>query len=219
MKPILILGGGGHAKVLIDAMRCSGRYQIRGIIDKASERLNHEINGIPILGNEDCLKQHPAAEVDLVNAVGSTVSTKKRRDLFDLWRSMGYSFATIIHPGAIISSDAFLKEGAQVMAGAVINTGVEIGMNTIINTGAIIDHDCVIGDHVHTAPGVTLSGGVRVGPNVHIGTGAIVIQGVRIGSGVLIAAGSVVTQDIGDSLSVKGVPAAPFLSKRGSHDS
>ena len=204
--PVIILGGGGHAKVLIETLRSSG-IAILGITDADPEKYNNSVLGIPVLGDDSVVNQHSPESVHLVNGVGSVSITHKRSTLFERFKHLGYSFATVVHPSAIIASDAVLGEGAQVMAGAVIQPGSSLGADTIVNTNATVDHDCEIGSHVHLSPGVTLSGGVRIGMGTHVGTGATVIQAIVIGTNCLVAAGSVVISNIDDGSTVAGVPA------------
>ena len=194
-KPIIILGGGGHAKVLIDMLH---RLNCRliGIVDP-----NHPIGsmllGLNVLGADKVVFDYSAAEVELINGVGSLPKDKGlRASLFNTFSAQGYHFKTLIDPTAFIAADVELSDGVQVMAGVIIQAGTKIATNTIVNSGAIVEHDCRIGRHVHIAPGAVLSGTVEVGDHVHIGTGAKIIQGISIGSGSIIGAGSVVTQDI-----------------------
>jgi sugar O-acyltransferase (sialic acid O-acetyltransferase NeuD family) len=203
--PVIILGAGGHAKVLIDTLLLRA-VEIAGIVDPDREKHGTSILGIPVIGNDDVvLKQGPSAVI-LVNGVGSVKQPALRKQLFDSFKAKGFTFASVLHPSAVIAADVLLTEGVQVMAGSVIQTGCVIGRNTIINTRASVDHDCIIADHVHVAPGVTLSGCVVVEDRVHIGTGATVLQGVHIGRDSVIGAGSVVLQDVPEDALVFGVP-------------
>lgn len=183
--PVIVLGAGGHAKVLIDALLASSVI-IVGIVDPNPALAGTKILGVPVLGGDDVVDEIPPSQVQLVNGLGSVGLPANRQQLFARFKEMGYSFATVVHPSAVVASDVVLGEGPQVMAGAVIQPGSKIGLNSIINTRASVDHDCIIGDHVHIAPGVTLSGGVSVGACSHIGTGATVIQGISIGNGCLV---------------------------------
>jgi UDP-perosamine 4-acetyltransferase len=204
--PVLIIGGGGHAKVLIEALKLRSTT-ILGIIDADSTRVGTEVSGIRIIGDDSVLSGYKAEKVLLVNGIGSVKVPKTRSSVFEKFRVQGFSFATVIHPSAVVATDAVLGEGVQIMAGAVIQPGSDIGANTIVNTNASVDHDCVIGNHVHLSPGVTLSGEVHIGSTVHIGTGATVIQGVKIGNNSLVGAGSVVVHDVSNDTEVVGIPA------------
>ena len=204
--PVIVLGAGGHAKVLIDTLLALS-VELIGIVDSASVPEQRSVLGIPVIGNDETVLNYPIDKVRLVNGLGSVTSTFDRKRLFVHFKSKGYCFAGIIHPSAVIARKVNLAEGVQVMAGAVIQPGCVLGENTIVNTGASVDHDCLIGTHIHLAPGVTLCGGVEVGSGTHISTGATVIQGIRIGEGSLIAAGALVTEDVPDNVTVMGIPA------------
>lgn len=208
--PVIILGAGGHAKVLIEALLQSD-ILIAGIVDPDPKLVDAEILGVPVLGGDDVVDEFPPSEIQLVNGLGSVGLPVNRQQLFERFKDMGYKFATVVHPSAVLASDVVLGEGVQVMAGAVVQPGCCIGTNSIINTRASVDHDCIIGDHVHIAPGVTMSGSIKIGSDSHIGTGATLIQGISIGSGCLLAAGAVVTKDIADGAMVRGVPAREFV--------
>ncbi len=203
---MIILGAGGHARVLIEAVKLHSRPVI-GIVDADAGKNGQSIMGIPVFGNDDEILHFHPDDVELVNGIGSIASTALRASLFNRFKALGYRFATILHPSSIIASDAIIDEGAQIMAGAVIQVGVRIGMNSIINTRCAVDHDCTIGASCHLAPGVTLSGMVHVGDGTHIGTGAVVIQGVEIGPNSIIGAGSVVLHHVHGGSTVYGVPA------------
>lgn len=207
--PIIILGAGGHAKVLIEALQACSAV-IEGIVDSNSVLTGSCILGVPILGGDDVVSKFTPSQVRLVNGLGSVNLPTIRQRLFERFKEDGYNFARVIHPSAVIASDAELGEGSQVMAGAIIQPSCYIGINSIINTRASVDHDCTIGDHTHIAPGVTLSGGVNIGAGSHIGTGATVIQGVIIGIACQTAAGAVVTKNIANGAKVRGVPAREF---------
>lgn len=204
--PVIVLGAGGHAKVLVEALLRASAV-ISGIVDPDPALSGTQVLGVPVLGGDDIVAGFSPAEIQLVNGLGSIGLTTKRQKVFERFKELGYTFATVVHPSAIIASDVVLSEGAQIMAGAVIQPCCLVGVNSIINTHASVDHDCVVGAHVHVAPGVTLSGGVTVGKNSHIGTGATVIQQISIGSHSLVAAGAVVTHDVKDNSVVKGIPA------------
>ena len=202
--PVIILGAGGHAKVLIDSLLQCNRA-ITGITAPGVS-LPATLLQIPFIGDDDEILRYSPRTICLVNGLGSIGIGYQRRALFLEWKNKGYNFANVIHPSAILARTVELSEGVQVMAGAVIQPGVRIGRNTIVNTRASLDHDCIIGDHVHLAPGVTLSGGVIIAEEVHIGTGATIIQGVKIGANSIIAAGSVIVSDIPPNSSVRGNP-------------
>jgi len=206
MLPIVILGAGGHAKVLIEALLADAAV-IAGIVDADPALGGMQLLGVPVLGGDELVETFPASEIMLANGIGSVGLPVRRRELFERFKNRGYRFAAVIHPSAVIASDVELGEGVQIMAGAVIQPGSRIGSNAVINTRASVDHDCRIGEHTHLAPGVTLSGAVTVGGTCHIGTGATVIQGIAIGSHSVIGAGALVLKNVPSSVTVVGVPA------------
>jgi len=195
--PVILVGAGGHALVLLDALVLSGR-QVLGLVDADQARHGSEILGFRVLGDDEVLRRHGPGSVQLVNAVGSVRSMQQRKRIYDTFVGQGHSFASVVHPTATVSQHAVISAGAQVMAGSVIQARARIGENSIINTGATIDHGCQVGAHVHVAPGVTLSGDVTIGDESHIGVGATVVQGVRIGTGCMVTAGAVVVNDLAD---------------------
>jgi sugar O-acyltransferase (sialic acid O-acetyltransferase NeuD family) len=208
-KPVIILGAGGHASVLIDALQQSGR-DIMGITDPDETLWNKDYMGVEVVGADDKILDIHPDRVELVNGLGSVKSTKARQKLFETWHNNGYSFASVIHPKAVLSSRVTMAEGVQILAGAIVNPNVLIGANSIVNTGAILEHDCVIGNHVHVAPGVRMAGGVRVGDGAHIGIGCTILQKVQLGDGCVVGAGAVVLHSIATGETVVGVPARPL---------
>ena len=194
-KPVIVLGAGGHAKVVIDVLRLSG-VRILGIVAKDLEAAGSNFPDLEILGGNEIVFDYPENEIDLVNGLGSLPGYNQRAELFRTYSERDYHFQSVVHPSAIIANDVELSQGVHIMAGAVIQPGSSIGKNTIINTRASIDHDCVIGDNCHVAPGAVLSGGVILGESVHIGTGASLVQLVEIGNHTVVGAGAVVTQNV-----------------------
>ena len=206
-EKIVLIGGGGHCKVVISILKELGEFEIVGISD-TSEKIGEKVLDIPIRFTDDELeKLFDEGIKHALITIGSVGNPKKRIELFEMIKSIGFKLPVIVSKHAVVSSDAKIDEGTVIMPGAVINPGVRIGKNVIVNTGAIIEHDAFIDDHVHIAPGVTLSGSVRIGCCSHIGTGASVIQEIRIGNNVIVGAGAVVVKDIPDNVIAKGVPA------------
>lgn len=196
-KPIIVLGASGHAKVLIEALRQSGR-EILGLTDPAKAGAS-DFFGVNILGDDDTILNYSPDEVVLVNGIGAMPDNNLRRKLNDRLEEKGFQFSQVIHPSAVVASDVEIDKGAQIMAGVVIQPGVSIGRSCIINTGANVDHDCVIHDGCHLAPGVTLSGNVVINKRTHIGAGTSVIQGITIGQDCVIAAGSIIYKNISEN--------------------
>jgi UDP-perosamine 4-acetyltransferase len=176
--------------------------EMLGVIDPDREVAARLPSGIPWLGDDGVLAAYPPGRCDLVNGVGSVGDPRRRRLVFEALSKAGYAFLPVRHPDASIAADAVVGEGAQVMAGAVLQAGVHVGANAIINTRAAVDHDCRVGAHVHVAPGALLCGGVEVGDETHLGAGAVVVQGIRIGKGCLIGAGALIRRDVADHMIV-----------------
>lgn len=203
-EDIVLIGGGGHAKVIIDIIRSTDHYNIIGICDNQEG----EIEGVPIIGNDKILLE--LYDKGIRNAfvcIGALGNPKKRWDLYEYVKEIGYILPTLIHTTAYISPSVRIEEGTCVMPGAIINAGVSIGKMAIINTGSIIEHDCRIGDNSHISPGACLCGGVVVGENTHIGAKSVINQGITIGNYIIVGSGSVVVRDIQDSIIVAGNPA------------
>jgi UDP-perosamine 4-acetyltransferase len=206
--PVIGLGAGGHARVVIEVLRAVGNFDVIGLLDSNVELWDQTILGVKVLGDDTQLAAVYQRGVQTAFlGVGSVGSMEGRRRLFEKARAHGFELARAIHPLAVISPSAELGEGPTVMASAVINAAARLGDNVIINTGAVVEHDCVIGHHVHVATAAALAGEVRVGEDTHIGLGARVLQGIKIGRRVIVGAGAVVVRDVPDDVAVMGVPA------------
>jgi UDP-perosamine 4-acetyltransferase len=205
-QSVILVGCGGHARVLVDCLRKS-HVNIIGYVAPTGTQASGNMANLERLGGDDALKQYNSPEVSLVNAVGSIGSMAARREVFERLKAAGFRFSTITHPSAQIAGNVTLGEGVQIMAGAILQPGVSVGVNAIINTRASIDHDCALGAHSHVACGAVLSGGVRLGEGSHVGTGAAIAQSVTIGKGCLIAMGAALLDDVIDGDFVAGVPA------------
>ena len=199
-KPVIIMGTGGHAKVVADALKLS-RIEILGFVTPDLEA-GTKFCGKIVLGNDEVINQYSSDEIELVNGVGSLPRTNLRWRLAEKMRKQGYRFAIVIHPDTVIASDVRLDEGVQVMAGAVIQPSAKIGQDSIINTGVLIDHDCNVKRNCHIAPGVVCNGGVVIGNNTHLGTGTLVTEYKVIGSNCTIAAGTVIYKDLVDNVTL-----------------
>jgi UDP-perosamine 4-acetyltransferase len=197
---IILVGGGGHCKVIIDAIKMVNKLQIYGITD--SDVKEKIVSGVSVIGDDSILPSvYKKGIKNAFVSVGSIGNCAVRKKISENLRRIGFNLPKIIHPSAVIASDVEIGEGTFIAAGVVINPGVKIGKNSIINTSSSIDHDCEIGDFVHVAPGVTLSGAVKIGDETHIGTGANVVQCVNIGKNVFVKAGSLVSKNVTDNKS------------------
>ncbi|ALG67632.1 acetyltransferase [Beggiatoa leptomitoformis] len=204
--PCIVLGAGGHAGVLLAVLELC-QQPVLGITDARVSLQDSLIQGVKVLGDDQCVLHYSPTTVALVNGLGSIKTTMRRADIFKHFKAVGYSFLSVIHPQSILSVNVILGEGCQVMAGAIINPSAQLGQNVLLNTRAVIEHDCVIADHCHIATGAVLCGGCKVGMGAHIGAGATILQGVEIGEQALIAAGAVVTRAVPAGGRVAGVPA------------
>lgn len=205
-KRWLIIGSGGHAGVLLDTLLEAGE-SVLGFTDSDPAKNGERIFDFPVIGNDSIIQTMDPGEFQLALGIGCTGPAYIRKKLYNHFSSSGWDFPIIRHPSAIVSPRARVNQGAQILARSFIGPGTFIGTNTIINSSGSIDHNCIIEDHVHIAPGVTLSGNVRIGECSHIGTGASIIQRVSIGKGCLIGAGSTVIRDIEEKTLAVGVPA------------
>ncbi|HHI81746.1 MAG TPA: acetyltransferase, partial [Rhizobiales bacterium] len=199
-KTVYIVGAGGHARVVLEALLQAGR-EVGGIIDRDESLWGREFCGVRVLGNDDVLREMGPENIELANGVGAAAryndaGLEARARVFDAFRKDGFRFATVYGKNCTIASDAVIGQGSQIMAGSVIQPGVVIGENVIVNTGAAVDHDCRIASHVHIAPGACLCGNVVVDELSFIGAGAVIIQGNHIGRQALVAAGAVVSRPV-----------------------
>ncbi|KJS15919.1 MAG: sugar acetyltransferase [Peptococcaceae bacterium BRH_c4b] len=204
--PLIIIGGGGHARVLIDTLLLCGLTML-GVTDTDRSKWGASILGVPVLGDDSIIDDFPADKICLVNGLGMVGMSSAREGIYRLFKNKGYNFVNIVHPSAVMAGDVKLSEGVQIMAGSIIQTGASIGCNTIVNSGVIVEHDCSIGSFVHLATGVTLCGGVNIGDKSFIGAGTTIIQGLSVGSSAKVGAGSVVIRDLPDSVTAVGIPA------------
>jgi sugar O-acyltransferase (sialic acid O-acetyltransferase NeuD family) len=202
---LLILGAGGHGKVVGDCARAARFWSEIVFYDDRWPAI--DMCGFwPVVGTGETLlvdrHQNDQGFVAIGNAA-ARLAWLQRMD------AVGISVVAIKHPRAILSSGVTLGVGSLVVAGAVINIDVRVGKGCIINTGSTVDHDCVLDDGVHICPGAHLAGEVQIGTSSWIGIGSSVCQKIKIGSRVIVGAGAVVTADIPDGLTVVGVPARP----------
>jgi sugar O-acyltransferase (sialic acid O-acetyltransferase NeuD family) len=194
MDSIVVVGGGGHAKVLISVLKKLS-FSIVGYTDRQGRGT---ILGAEYLGDDNRLKelieQYPGCNACV--GIGKIDASAARMALQRKVELLGFEFPPIISPNAIVNEHVRLGSGTTVFDGAVINSGTVIGDTCIVNTNSTVEHDCSLGNNVHIAPGVTLSGGVTIGDNAMLGTGVNVIQGVTICGNCVIGAGSTVVRDI-----------------------
>jgi len=206
MHDIVIIGGGGHAKVLISILKKLGSYRLLGYTDIQNKG---ELLGIKYLGDDTVLERLIKKNRSLAAALGlGTVAVDdKRPRILENLEYLGFALPAVISPQAVINEDVVIGSATVIFDGAIVNSGTKIGKAVILNTKSSVDHDCEIEDFVHIAPGATLSGGVKVGKNSLIGTGANVIQYKRIGENCVVGAGSTIIDDITEPGTYVGNPA------------
>lgn len=201
MNRLVIIGAGGHGKVIADiAMKCG--YTDICFLDEHAVGM---CMGFPIAGTSAELTLMNDGATDFVIAVGTNATRRKIAERFHV------SWVTLIHPSAWIAADVTIGQGTVVMAGAMINPSARVGAHCIINTGSIVEHDNVLEDYVHISPRVALAGTVRIGEETHVGIGAVVRNNITICSNCTIGAGAVVVKDITKSGTYIGVPAKEMV--------
>lgn len=206
--PVVLAGGGGHARVIADILQSSG-IEVAGCL---CPRGSDEIPGVAWLGEDSDGLALQARGLSLIHvAVGDNALRRKLACRFQEW---GFHFIAAVSGRATISPTAILGRGVAVMPGAVINAHARIGECAIINTGATIDHDCHIGDYAHVAPGCHLAGGVVVGEGTLMGIGSSVIPEIHIGAWSVVGAGAVVVRRLPDGVTAMGVPARAIKDNR-----
>ena len=193
---ILIYGGGGHGKSLIDLVRLLGCYHLVGVVDDGLQK-GESIMGVPVVGGGEALADLYATGVRLaINAVGGIGDVSVRNKVFQRLEQAGFVCPAVIHPKAHLEASASVSPGVQVFAQAYVGSDARLGFGAIVNTGAIISHDCQLGDYVNIAPGAILAGEVKIGPSALIGMGATVNLRVQIGAGARIGNGATIKADV-----------------------
>lgn len=203
---LIIVGAGGHAAVVADALLASGE-RVLGFIDKDSSRHGRKLCGLPVLGDDQVLGNHSPATLQLANGIGGTRGEDLRRAVQRRFEAAGWQFIQVRHPSASVSPFAHLSAGTQLLASCVVQAGAVLGQGCIVNSAAVVEHDVELGEFVHVACNATLCGGVRIGANSHVGAAAVVRQGVQLGDGTVVGAGAVVVRDFHGGGTLAGVPA------------
>lgn len=203
MKNLLIIGAGGHGKVVADAAKLQNQWEKIAFLDDDFQKIIN-VNGYAVLNNISSAIQYLHEFSDACVAIGNN---EKRLEICKQLFEIGFYLPNIIHPTAVISDNVSLSSGSVIFANSVINPNASIGNACIINTAAVIEHDCILQDGVHISPNAALAGGVNIGKNSWIGMGSNIIGKIQIGSNVIVGAGSVVINNIPDNKKVAGVPA------------
>ncbi|MGE5558466.1 MAG: acetyltransferase [Bacillota bacterium] len=204
---IVIIGAGGHAKVVLSTLLEAG-FNVLGFLDDDCRKHSEEISGFPVLGAGDILYEKKYLQA--VIAIGDNRFRKEITEKYDGC----CQWVTAIHPQAYVHGSVKMGNGTVVFAKSVIQPDAIIGNHVIVNTGATIDHDCNIENFVHIAPGANLAGNVRIGQGTLIGIGSVIIPGIEVGKWSTIGAGSTVITDVPDESTFVGVPAKLITGRR-----
>lgn len=208
-------GAGGHAKVLIDALRLRG-VDVVALTDPDTKLHGTRVNGVEVAGDDSMWSAFLADGIrHAFVAVGSVGDATRRRNLFEQACAAGFEMITVVHPAAVVARSAVLGRGVQILAGAIVNASATIGDNVIVNSGAIVEHDCVVEAHAHIATGARLASTVTVGEGAHVGIGASVRQCIHIANGAVVGAGAAVIRDVAAGETVIGVPATTLVRRIG----
>jgi UDP-perosamine 4-acetyltransferase len=203
MNSLIVIGDGGHAKVVIDILFSQNQYKIVGCTSSNLDTKN--VMGVAVIGDDSVLPELYKQGVH--HAFVAIGDNKKRKHLTDEVSGYGYHIVNVISPKSHISSSIKLGKGIVIMPGAIINADTIVGDNVIVNTGATIDHDCLIEANVHVAPGCHLAGNVTVGDGAFLGVGCQVIPKIKIGEWSVVGAGAVVIKNIPPGVTAFGIPA------------
>lgn len=207
MKKVIIIGSGGHAKVVIDIIQEMGEFNIIGITSESLLKGDLFL-GYEVLGNDDVLQNYTNdSQVLVAMGLGGYVNNTLRSKVYADVKKIGLSFINVIHPNSFISKTSELGEGVTVFPGVIINSHVQIGNNVIIATGATIDHETIIGNHVLISAGVTIGAYTVIKDQVLLALGSKVISGLKIDENALIAAGAVVVKNVNANSKMFGIPA------------
>jgi len=204
----VIIGAGGHAREVLDvllAAKESGEpLEIEGFLDDDPTKWGQILNGLPILGDVNWLRERNVADYFGVCGIGKPLSKMRA---VTRYAQAGLRFRSVIHPRSITTRFIKMGEGTVLTAGCVITNNITIGRHVYVNLNATISHDCIIGDYSTIAPGVHVAGNVSIGIGTDVGVGASIIPGITVGDWATVGAGAVVISDVPRGATVVGVPA------------
>lgn len=202
MKPLIIIGNGGHARACMDVIISLENYKIEGLI-LSDQDFDKTKSAYPVLGKDQDLKKLLNSSKNVFIGVGQIKNFQPRLRLYKLIKDRGAKLPTIISPIAFCSQSALIGEGSILMHNALVNANTKVGVNCIINTKALLEHDVDIGSHCHISTGAIINGGVKIGEKSFIGSGVVMKEGIEIGKEVIIGAGLTITKNIPDGRTVK----------------
>ncbi len=210
-KKVIIIGSGGHAKVVIDILNLMEDVEILGVTSKSLLKKTTFCN-FPVLGDDSILSDYRNhLNIYVAMGLGGFTDNKLREKAYKYTKSLGLSFINIIHPSSTISKTVTMGEGVVIFSGVVLNTEVAIGNNVIIATGSTIDHETIIKDHVLISAGVTIGAYSTIEGGALIALGSKIVSGIIVGADSLVAAGAVVVNNIEPGQRVFGIPARPKM--------
>lgn len=202
---IVIVGAGGHGKVILDILRAAGKYDAVGFVDSSADRAGKTIGGLPIFGPANVLPK--LWQRGIRAAIVAIGDSRARQQYAAVLREQRFELINAIHPTASVSATATLGRNIVIAALAAVCTEARIDDSVILNTACVVDHECEVGEGSHICPGAHLAGRVRVGRSAWVGLGANVIQCLSIGDHATVGAGAAVIRDVPAHSTVVGVPA------------
>jgi sugar O-acyltransferase (sialic acid O-acetyltransferase NeuD family) len=214
---ILILGAGGHGRVVLDILLQTREHDVVGFLDSNSDIHGRRVDGIPVRGGIDELEKI-RAELNVGGVIIAIGDNGVRRGLARQIEQTGLELINAIHPSVTLAYNATIGRNVVIAAGAVVCANCQIGDSVILNTGCIIDHQTMVGEGTHICPGVRIAGRVKIEPGVFVGIGATVVPKVTLGCESIVGAGAVVLEDVLPMATVVGVPAVPIKLASASED-
>jgi sugar O-acyltransferase (sialic acid O-acetyltransferase NeuD family) len=201
----VIIGAGGHGKVVLDILQAIGKDRVIGFLDADAGLAGSSVGGVPVLGPVNQLSRLRLQRVKAgIVAIGDN---RIRTGYAALLREHGFELISAVHPSAVVAKTVKLGHNTVIAAGAIVAASARLDDSVILNTNCVVDHECEVECGVHVCPGALLAGRVRVGAGAFIGLGAKVLPCLTIGRGAIIGAGAVVLKDIPDEVTAIGVPA------------
>jgi sugar O-acyltransferase (sialic acid O-acetyltransferase NeuD family) len=196
MEDVLVYGGGGHGKAVIDLLRSVGKFCPVAVLDDGIPA-GTDILGVPVMGGVGALGEQYARGLRLaVNAIGGIGRVDVRLQVFSLLQEAGFQFPTLVHPSAVLEPSSTLEDGVQVLALTYISSACRIGFGSVINAGVVVSHDCSIGRVVNLSPGALLAGGVTIEDYAQVGMGATINLNLTVGSRARVGNGATVKADV-----------------------
>lgn len=212
MKDLVLIGGGGHCKSVIDVIETEGKYQIVGILD-VKELIGTSVLGYQIIGTDDDIKKLRTKGCGFLITVGQIKNYSLRIRLFKQLKESGASIPVIYSPTSQVSRNSNIGVGSVIMHQAIVNAGARVGNNCIINTKALIEHDCNVGDHCHVSTAAIINGNCTIGDACFIGSNSVVSNGVSIAQQCVVGAGTVLYKNILEEKSLLVGNPARFIRK------